>query len=523
MTSQENHMTVDDSAPFDLAVETPSTAVPVKPGSTKEAKAEVKPTHAVIYTDGGCRPASRGIGGWGIHGYFFTTEPAKQGTGNGSALPTPEGYKMGASGKPDISITHYVDGIGSLLPESTNNIAELVAAQKAFEVCKTMGVKDIVLRMDSKYVIQGIEDWMRGWAANDWIKGDFQPVANAEYWKQIHQTKKELDAAGVNLRCLWIKGHSNELGNDAADRNATRGVIAGHNGLTMEDIRFSDGKGYWTAKTSRSRLFSHPNWYFGTQNNDGVLAEDGRHIYYIGDPREDVELLGKKISNATFAVLYLREPEPVLTHVRTATAKLGDGRYQGLMIGHLNELFKPTVYNEIEKFGDALVRRDVQRQRLFAPSDEMVVQEVSPPRLAYQAIDALQALELLLQQHLFPKPNSRVRSTDITALLYESDSASKKPAVKLKPHITGTYRSMDVQAGYATGADGTGVTKLVLTLGLDLPDRNTLAALAGENTKVVVVTWPVSEHAIRFATVIEADGDAGIWSGIYANLHMLAT
>ncbi len=29
------------------------------------------PHCAVLYTDGGCRPSSIGVGGWGLHGYFY--------------------------------------------------------------------------------------------------------------------------------------------------------------------------------------------------------------------------------------------------------------------------------------------------------------------------------------------------------------------------------------------------------------------------------------------------------------------
>jgi len=486
---------------------------------------EKKPTHATFYTDGGCRPSSRGTGGWGLHGYSFTMEEAKQGSGNPKAMPGPKGYLMGETGKPKITITHYVDGCGSLIPESTNNIAELTAVLRAFDAAKSLEVQNLHLVMDSQYVKQGLEEWMRGWAANGWVKGDQQPVANAAIWKQIHAGKKELDERGVTLSCGWVKGHSGELGNDTADNHATRAIIAARNGEPIEFIRTTKAQGYWSAKADRNRLFSHPYWYFGTQSPEGVKSEDGRHIYYMGDPREDIELLGKKISDATFAVLYLKEEEPVLAKIREAATVLGQGRYQGLMIAHLNKIFGATLYNELIDYGPSILVRDYDRQRLSTYSEDslLVVEEARPARLAYNAVEALESLERLLKEHLKPSDSTRLRKTDLTDLLYENDESKKKTVVKLKPHVTSALRSFNVDASYASGGDGTSVTNLVLTVGLDLPDRNTLAALAGDDIKVTLLTWPESAHAIRYATVIEANGDAGIWSGLYANLHMLAS
>lgn len=494
--------------------------------STEWVKAQIdeasKPTHAVLYTDGGCKP-SRGVGGWGVHGYFFLEEPATQGTGCPTALPTKDGYKMGASGKPDITLTHYVNGFGSLDPDSTNNQAELTAAIRAMEIAEEYGIQDVLLIMDSELTLKGLTEWMSGWAANNWIKADQTEVKNATLWKRAHELKTQLEAAGVKIRGRWVKGHSGALGNELADQLANRGIIAGRNGSAMEVVKVDAAKGYWSNKNPRNRLFSHPNWYFGTQSDDQGISPDGRHVYYLGDPREDDELLGKKIADATFSVLYLKEPEAVLATVRNAVKNMGAGQYQGLSIGHLEKIFHPETYAEIQAYGDKLLVKDYQRQRLFSPTDAILTKEIRPARLAYHAVDALQALEQLLQEHLVPQPNTRLRSTDITDILYEVDTSKKKPVYKLKSHITSAVRSIQVDASYARGPDESGMATITLTLGLDLPDRNTLAALAGETTKVTLLTWPESAHAIRYATVLEADGDAGIWSGIYANLHMLAS
>ena len=89
--------------------------------SDKEKK-EAAPVelHAVVYTDGGCRP-SRGIGGWGFHGYTYTNDTPKQGSGCKAGYPSCKGYIVTDKSKnpdcPPVTPIQYVDGWGSLIPE----------------------------------------------------------------------------------------------------------------------------------------------------------------------------------------------------------------------------------------------------------------------------------------------------------------------------------------------------------------------------------------------------------------------
>lgn len=520
-------------------------ATPASPASVKAATASTKPTHAVLYTDGGSRPP--GVGGWGVHGYLFRDEPAKQGAGVSNAVPTRFGYKMKGSGLPDITLTHYIDAFGPILPTGTNNQAEILGAIKAFEFIQEHEIKNATLLLDSQYALNGITDWMHGWCRNNWTKGDGQTVPNANLWKRCHELKSELDNGGVEFKFQWVKGHNGDLGNHLADRCATRAVFVGRKGHDAEVVMVEDAKGYWGFKPERSRMLSHPNWYFAAGAVESYCSPDGRHVYYLGDPREEEELLGKKIAQATFSVVYLKQADPILNLIRDTVARMGGDQYQALSVGDLRTIFKPDVYEELQKHGDLLINCDAKNHRLtmwdhgektlkvesINANGEKVLRDetissilskdIRPARLAYRAIEALQSLERTLQEYLQPGEGTQVRLTDLTGLLYESDTSKKKPVLKLKGHITSALRSIDVDAGYATGDGGTGITKLRLTLSLDTPDRNTLAALAGEDTKVTLLTWPESPHAIRYAVVIEADGDVGIWSGIYANLHMLAS
>jgi ribonuclease HI len=142
----------------------------------------------VIYTDGACK-GNPGPGGWG-------------------ALITCDGHEKELFG-------------GEL--HTTNNRMELTAVIRALEALKRDC--DIDLYVDSQYVKNGMETWIKGWKRNGWRTSDRKPVKNAELWR-------ELDAlvASHRIRWHWVKAHADTPGNHRADELANRGVEAGRRG-----------------------------------------------------------------------------------------------------------------------------------------------------------------------------------------------------------------------------------------------------------------------------------------------------
>lgn len=490
--------------------------------------------HAVFYTDGGCRPTSRGMGGWGLHGYLYHKVPTKVGTGCKAAM-TEAGYvPHGANkAKSEITIEEYVDGFGAL-PDSTNNAAEISAFKRALEICETKGVVNTLILSDSKYTLDGHGQWMHSWERSGWRKRDGGEIPNGELWQSVHQLDKHLKSNGVVIRTQHVKGHDGNLGNETADQMATSGVISGFNGSTEEVLIYSDPKGYWSSSRDNNRMLSHPFCYFSTHEHVPTHAPDGRKIYYTGKiKRDDLEMIGKKISDSSLAILYLKEADPAMEVVTEAFETLGAGRYQGLLIADLGNVLKPETREDLIRFRTRLLTRDFVNRRLIVGKDNSLLgEEAYPPRLSFRLVDTFNMQERMFQSYLRGS-EAIVTTTDITDILYETGSAekattdaksaaAKKVTTKLKPSIKPGHRTLTVSANYVKASGGIGAVDLVLILDQDIPDRNTLAALADDGIKVTLLTWPESDKAIRFATVIEVNGDAAIWSGAYANLKLVA-
>lgn len=135
-----------------------------------------------MYTDGACR-GNPGPGGWGV----ILSYQDKQKTLNGFE------------------------------PETTNNRMELTAAIEGLRALKR--ACDVDLTTDSKYVMQGINDWMANWKSNGWKTAAKKPVKNADLWLLLEEQAKK-----HQIKWRWVKGHTGIEGNEMADQLANLAI-----------------------------------------------------------------------------------------------------------------------------------------------------------------------------------------------------------------------------------------------------------------------------------------------------------
>ena len=98
----------------------------------------------------------------------------------------------------------------------TNNQMELVAVIHALSMCLDYELinDDILLFSDSAYVVNGVNNWIKGWKKKNWKKADGSNVLNIELWKKLDYLQSKFN----KLEILKIKGHSGNKGNEEADR-----------------------------------------------------------------------------------------------------------------------------------------------------------------------------------------------------------------------------------------------------------------------------------------------------------------
>jgi ribonuclease HI len=100
---------------------------------------------------------------------------------------------------------------------TTNNRMELRAAIEALNALN--GERDVVLHTDSKYVMDGITNWMTGWKMRGWKTAARKPVKNQDLWIAL-----DAAAARHNITWKWVRGHTGVSGNEMADALANQGL-----------------------------------------------------------------------------------------------------------------------------------------------------------------------------------------------------------------------------------------------------------------------------------------------------------
>jgi len=102
-------------------------------------------------------------------------------------------------------------------PLTTNNRMELTAVIRALEALNRSC--QVRVHTDSKYVHQGISEWIKSWKARGWRTVDKKPVKNDDLWRRLDELAQQHE-----IKWIWVKGHAGNVGNERADQLANRGV-----------------------------------------------------------------------------------------------------------------------------------------------------------------------------------------------------------------------------------------------------------------------------------------------------------
>lgn len=101
--------------------------------------------------------------------------------------------------------------------ETTNNRMELMAVIQGLEAlnqaCK------VRIHTDSKYVMQGWQEWLPGWKRNGWRTAGKKAVKNQELWQRLDEA-----ASRHELDWVWVKGHSGHPENERVDQLAREAI-----------------------------------------------------------------------------------------------------------------------------------------------------------------------------------------------------------------------------------------------------------------------------------------------------------
>ncbi len=104
-------------------------------------------------------------------------------------------------------------------PDTTNNRMELQAVIQGLSALTRTSRVD--LTSDSKYVLDGLKEWLAGWKRRGWKTADKKPVKNQDLWMALD------DLMGKHeVSFHWIRGHAGHAENERCDQLAVAAIEA---------------------------------------------------------------------------------------------------------------------------------------------------------------------------------------------------------------------------------------------------------------------------------------------------------
>ncbi len=114
-----------------------------------------------------------------------------------------------------ININGKIKKISGNEKNTTNNRMELMAPINAL---KNINSKDpIEIFTDSKYVKNGITEWINTWVLNNWKTSKKKDVKNKDLWLELHKLNQSF-----SVKWNWVKAHAGDPLNEEVDMLAKK-------------------------------------------------------------------------------------------------------------------------------------------------------------------------------------------------------------------------------------------------------------------------------------------------------------
>ena len=97
--------------------------------------------------------------------------------------------------------------------KTTNNRMELIAPIMALKKIKKKS--EVTIYTDSKYVKDGITDWIKKWKLNNWKNSKKKPVKNKDLWIKLDNI-----CLKHKVSWKWVKAHAGNKYNNLVDELA---------------------------------------------------------------------------------------------------------------------------------------------------------------------------------------------------------------------------------------------------------------------------------------------------------------
>ncbi len=134
-------------------------------------------------------------------------------------------------------------------PDTTNNRMAIRSA--IIPLTALRRPSRVVFTSDSRYLVDGMTQWVHGWAARGWVRKGGE-IENLALWKELVEAARR-----HQVQWVWVKGHAGHPQNEYANHLATHAAATQ---VSSDGLVESGFEAWIAAEQEKERYMSFFHW-----------------------------------------------------------------------------------------------------------------------------------------------------------------------------------------------------------------------------------------------------------------------
>lgn len=283
-------------------------------------------------------------------------------------------------------------------------------------------------------------------------------------------------------------------------------------------------KEYENPESDFNKIVSASRWYFNSNSKDEFFTEiEGYRAYGFGKVEPDKNYYGKLTPDVTYSKLYSKRPIQLLDKLFSFTCEKIKNPDGYLSAGDLNNLVRKDVARLLDTFPAI-----PQKQNLVSPITKnngrpVLIELIKPVLMSYRVRDFLVGIDVTFQAFLKRDENNEFGYTkfyDITDQIYvKEENAKGVKKLKLHPDFNQLKTVFKVKVEHPKAVRP---VEIMLSVGLDIPERNAFNSVEDPDVRVWVATDTRNDTGIRYCTLVETNEFIYVHTSAAAGLKILS-
>lgn len=283
-------------------------------------------------------------------------------------------------------------------------------------------------------------------------------------------------------------------------------------------------KVYENPETDFNKLVTATRWYYDSLNTELFYdLTHGYRKYSFGKVEPDKNYYGKVTPDVTYSALYTKTPIALLDKLFEFTTRKVDNPNGYLVGGDLNHLCSKEVARLIDTHPAIREGNNLVSPVTKGNGKPILIELISPVLMSYRIRDEIAGLDVLLNSFKARDDQNKFGSTTFIDITDEFFIKTENKKGDIKVTLNPAFNTLKSVFKFTVEhPNAVKPVTLTLSVGYDMPDRNSFNSVTCPNAKVWLAADTRNSKGVRYCTLVETDDHIYIHTSAEANLKVLS-